>query len=604
MKRKKPRRLSSFGYLNITQFLGALNDNIFQLLLAFLLIDILGAENSAVILATASAVFTIPFLLFLQASGVLADRVSKKNIIVFAKFFELAVMLLGIVAFALRTEVFSYIVLFLMATQSAIFGPSKYGIIPEIVKKERIAKANGYISLFSFGAIILGTFFAAFLTDITNRNFILSASACSLIALVGGWSSLKIKDTPPSGSRTKFNPLFIYEVYKTLNRSRNYNHLLTAILGSAFFLFVGAFLKLNIIPFAIESLGLSDIQGGYLFLFIALGIGTGSLFAGKFSGKRVELGLVPLGGLGIVICCVVLTTFSSSLAVVVPTITLLGISGGFFIVPLDAFIQIASPNEYRGQTIATKSFLSFIGVLAASVVLIFTKKLGFTANQGFIAMGMITFVITITLTMLILDYFVRFMTLVMSKILFKVRATGANRVPSTGPVLLLCRHSSWVNAFLLMATQRRGMRFIIKCKRDRFRWLAPIYRLMKIIPVTDSSGPFYMTTLLKDIRRGFNRDFSICIYIHEDHDEEDTKTAKRYNPVQQLLNEIECPVIPVWVKQKNRSQQFVKVLKRFFKLRGRTKATIAFGAEFSRDRTFTDMYKKLLEDSPYAATKK
>ncbi|MBT4444534.1 MAG: MFS transporter [Waddliaceae bacterium] len=596
LRRKARKNYTSFAFLNIAQFLGAMNDNIFKLLLVFLLIDIKGAENSPVILATAGAVFVIPFLLFSQASGVLADRISKRNIVVFTKFLELFVMLLGVLAFALRTETFSYVILFLMATQSAIFGPSKYGIIPELVKKDRIAKANGLLSLFSFTAIVFGTFLAAFLTDITERNFVLTALFCSFISLLGIFASLKIEKTPPSGSHKKFNPFFLYEIYKTLARSLKYNHLLTSVLASAFFFFVGAFMQLNIIPFAMSSLGLTDVQGGYLFLLVAIGIGTGSFLAGIISGKQVELGLVPIGGLGIVGCCIVLTIFPTHLNVVAGSITLLGVFGGFFIVPVDSFIQITSPKEYRGQTLATMNFMSFIGVLCASMLLmLFSEKFALTPNQGFIGMGLITLFVTLIITITILDYFVRFLSLVVSNILFRVRLNGKKNVPASGPVLLICRHSSWVNAMLLLATQRRGMRFIIKCKND-YRWLAPLYRIMKIIPITNNDGPFHTAQLLKDIHRGFRRDFSVCIYINDNEDEEQ---PFRHNPIQQILNEPSCPVVPVWTTQKNRSQRFSCAFKRFFRFRGRTRAMITFGKEISRKKTSLEIYHSLINEDPY-----
>ena len=271
----------------------------------------------------------------------------------------------------------------------------------------------------------------------------------------------------------------------------------------------------------------------------------------------------------------------------------MGVFGGFFVVPMDSFIQIASPKEYRGQMVAAANFMAFIGVLTSSALLyLFSERYHLTANQGFIGIGIITFFATILFTLLVLDYFVRFLSLVMSRIFFKMRLSGKKNMPSSGPVLLLCRHTSWVNAMLLLATQRRGMRFIIKCKDDRFRWLAPLYRLMKIIPITNNDGPFYTAQLLKDIQRGFRRNFSVCIYIHDDEEKE---KPVHYDPVQQILNETSCPVIPVWAKQKTRSQSFSRAIRRFFKFRGRTRAMITFGKELSRRKSFLTMYRALVD---------
>ena len=158
MKKFLTRQSSSLTYLNVTQFLGALNDNIFKLLIAYFCIEIEGPESSTRVLATAGAIFVIPFLLFSSTSGMLADRFSKRNIIVVCKALELVIMTLGVVALTLKSPWGAYVILFLMATQSALFSPSKYGIIPELVETEKISQANGLITSVTYLAIIIGTF--------------------------------------------------------------------------------------------------------------------------------------------------------------------------------------------------------------------------------------------------------------------------------------------------------------------------------------------------------------------------------------------------------------------------------------------------------------
>ncbi len=304
-------RFSSFTYLNVTQFLGALNDNIYKLLIVYFFIQLEGIEYSHEILALTGAIFVIPFLLFSAFSGTLADRFSKRDIIVTTKILELVIMGLGVCAFAFQSKWGSYAILFLLATQSAIFGPSKYGIVPELVTSEKISKANGLMTSLTFLAIIMGTFLASFLIQVTGRNFIISSIFCTFIALAGVVTSFCIEPTPPSGSLKKFHPFFLREIYRTLKIARQEISLLPAILGAAYFLFVGAFTQLNIIPFTVQSLQLSDVEGGYLFFLTALGIGIGALIAGKISGRIVELGLVPFGALGISICAFFLDIFSA-----------------------------------------------------------------------------------------------------------------------------------------------------------------------------------------------------------------------------------------------------------------------------------------------------
>src|SRR5262249_25573031 len=160
-----------------------------------------------------------------------------------------------------------------------------------------ISRANGMMTSFTFLAIILGTFLASFLIEITNRHFIIASLFTTFIALIAMATSFCIEYTPPSGSMKRLNFHILDDVYHTLQLARQEPSLLTAVFGSAFFLFLGAFVQLNMIPYAVQALHLTDVQGGYLFLLTALGIGTGSILAGKISGKTVELGLVPIAGI-------------------------------------------------------------------------------------------------------------------------------------------------------------------------------------------------------------------------------------------------------------------------------------------------------------------
>ena len=210
-------RSGSFAWLNATQFLGALNDNLFKLLLIFLLVEIAGAEHRAEILALASTVFVLPFLLFSHAAGVLADRLSKRDIIVAAKWLELLIMALGCAAVRWPSAWKLYGVLFLMCSQSALFGPSKYGIIPEIVPEERLSRANGLLVGLSYLAIILGTFIPSWLLlKFFQGHFFSLALVCLGVAAAGVAASYGIARTPAQRSTKRFTPWFFVDVFRTL----------------------------------------------------------------------------------------------------------------------------------------------------------------------------------------------------------------------------------------------------------------------------------------------------------------------------------------------------------------------------------------------------
>ena len=456
------RQSSSFTYLNVTQFAGALNDNVYKFLLVYFLIQLEGLENSPRILALTGAVFVAPFLLFSSWSGTMADRVSKRNIIVFTKILEFVIMAAGVLAFLFASKIWSLIILFMMATSSAIFGPSKYGIIPEIVSSDRISRANGMLTMFTFLAIILGTFLPSFFLDYTDRNFILASLGCTLIAGVGLWTSFGIEETPPSGSQKKVNARIIKEILDTLKLAKAEPSLLMAVFASAYFMFIAAFFQLNMIPFAVTSLGLTDIQGGYLFCLTALGIGLGSVVAGKISGKEVELALVPLAGIGITVCCFLISLNAYDVATVVPLVMVMGFFGGMYVIPLDSYVQLASPKEYRGQIVATGNFLSFLGVLLACAFLdLISQVLGLDPSEGFVIIGSLTLGVCLIIAYRFFDYVTRFVAMCFSRLRFQMTFAGREHLPEP-PAIYVCSHTAWNDTLVLMGAQRLRMRFFIE----------------------------------------------------------------------------------------------------------------------------------------------
>ncbi len=385
----------SFPCLNIAQFLGALNDNIYKLLTIFFLISFLKMEKASAILSAVGALYVIPFLLFSSAAGILADKLSKQRLIVALKTFEIFLMAFALIAFLYKSALWSYILLFFLATHSALFGPSKYGIIPELVEKEQVAKANSIITGFTYLAIIIGTFLASFLTDFTGQNYVLCVCFCLLFAVLGFISSLGIKKTAPQRSSSKVHFFFLKEILKTILDCRKTPFLAPSLFGSAYFLFIGAFTQLNIIPFAIESLHLSEYAGGYLFLLTALGIVGGSFCAGKLLKKKIDLGLPCLMGILISLLFWGIWIFSSHLLMTCILLTFLGIAGGIFVICFDTFIQLTSSIQTRGQTIAAANFLSFLGVLIASFCLyLFGYWLGLSPALSFLCMGLLTLLMT------------------------------------------------------------------------------------------------------------------------------------------------------------------------------------------------------------------
>jgi len=537
----------SFTWLNLTQFFGALNDNLLKLLIIFFLIALKGPEHATAVAATTGAMFVVPFLLFSPIAGALADKLSKKTIILGTKIMEVGIGLLGITAFSLSSAAGLYAVMFLMATQSALFGPSKYGIVPEIVDREQLSKANSLIESFTYIAIILGSAIAPFLVQVSAGDYRMAAQSCILFSLLGLAASWKIKKTAPADTSRSISPKILSEMKQSLDELRHDKYLLAAILGSAYFLFLGAFAQINLIPFGMEVHHLTQEQAGYLFLVSALGIGLGSLLSGRLSGRNVEFGVVPLGALGLALCSTGLFLLPNSLPVHVVLILLFGISAGLFLVPLHAFVQFRAPRDSLGRILAAGSFLSWCGVLVASGLSAFLSgALGFSAAQSFLVLGLLTFGLTIVSLWILPDFLLRFVTLLTMRVIYRLRVVGGENVPSEGPALLVSNHASWIDALLLLATQQRRIRFIMHQDIYKVRLLQPLFKMMGVIPVVPRGSKKQIVKFIKASRKALEDGYLVCIFA-EGMITRNGMLHQFQSGLETILRGSNHPVIPIYL---------------------------------------------------------
>ena len=369
---------------------------------------------------------------------------------------------------------------------------------------------------------------------------------------------------------------FFREIYQTLKLARQEVSLLPAMCGSAFFLFVGAFTQLNIIPYAVQSLQLSDIQGGYLFFLTALGIGTGALIAGKISGRIVELGLVPFGALGISICAFMLDIFSSHLLIVIPLVTLLGIFGGIYEIPLDSYIQVASPRRSRGQMVAATNFMSFVGVLLASFLIYLNSEvLGLDSDKGFALIGILTVGVMTAFTFQFFDYLTRFVGSILSRLHFRTIFSGQENIPEC-PALYVCTHTAWNDTLLLLGSQRRRMRFFIEQEQSHHPWMRKIYCLLRVVFIPDIEPLVKNQECQEAIQKALKNGISVCIFIQSWDIYSEVEKLHQTAPFNHILADANYPLIPVRIEKgtKHSPFSFFKRLLRKF----RVPASITFGS--------------------------
>ena len=399
--------LSATLGLVLAQTLGAFNDNFFKIVVSLFAVSASGASGGGA-LSAISAIFILPFLLFSGYAGHVSDAYSKRAVLVTTKVLEILTMAVGLFALVFGQFWLMLVVLFLLALEATFFSPAKYGILPELVAVRSLSRANGLLEMGSFLAIILGTSLGSILFAIWKDRLGWIGALTIVLALLGTLASLRIPVVPAARAHHALQLSPFAEIALGLRRLRGDRTLWTTVIGISYFWFLGALMQMNILLFGKEIMGLDDLRVGLLSAFIAIGIGTGSFAAGRLSGEKIELGLVPLGAIGMGVFSLILAYAASSYVVVAVTLAALGFSGGLFIVPLNASLQQKSGHEEKGRLLATNNFLNTIGILLASGVLwLFRDILQIHADTIALIFGVLTLGVTVYLLRTLPDFFVR-----------------------------------------------------------------------------------------------------------------------------------------------------------------------------------------------------
>ena len=489
------RLLKNGGFQSFlwTQFLGAFNDNVFKMIVQMKAIE-LGSQSGSW-LALAGAVFVLPFLRFAGWSGQVADHFSKTRVLIFTKSFEILFMAIGIWALSSGRMEYLLIVLFCLALQANFFSPAKYGILPEMLEESELPRANGLLEMTTFAAIVLGASLGTLLHQQWRMEPFKLGGLMLGLAVLGSLLSLGIPKVKASGSLAamQWNPFA--EVIDGTRRIASNRSMWLTVLGISFFWFVGGLFQLDLLMFGRETLGVDETKAGLLAATLAIGIGIGSVIAGKISGDYVELGMVPVGSLLMGLFALGLAG-SSSYGAAVVWLSLVGLAGGLFIVPLNAYLQEKPEPTEKGRIIATNNFYNMIGVVMASGVLYLLHDfLQLRPQWIFAAVGVISLFASAMVVKLMPEVFLRFFLRTVIHGLFKVRYVGAENLPQKGGALIVSNHVSYVDTMMIGSVTPRFIRWMLWRPFYEAKWGHWFFRMFKAIPVSQTSGKDVIASL-------------------------------------------------------------------------------------------------------------
>ena len=370
--------VAGFWALIGTQFQGAFSDNALKWLVSFLVLEsgVSRDQRDFLFVLVVPLVFAVPFLVFSIPGGYFADRFSKRSVTICTKVLE--VLTIGLVTYALwqnRLDL-AAVALFLLCTQAAIFGPSKYGLIPELLPTSRLSWGNGVIELWTLLAAISGTLAGGFLAHTFRGRQEWSGILLAGLSLIGLLTSLGITKVPAADKKRPFAWNWAKELFEEIGRMRRDAVLWVAVIANTFFWFLGALLLLNIVLYATDVLQVDEARSSYLLAALSLGIGAGSYIAGIASGKKIEMGMILPGLTGIVLTTGALFAPGLGYEAVMALLFALGISAGFFVVPVNALIQNRPKPDVKGRVIGASNFLSFGGIALQPVVQYAMLRLG------------------------------------------------------------------------------------------------------------------------------------------------------------------------------------------------------------------------------------
>ena len=497
------RRFAPFFW---TQFSGAANDNLFKFAFTVMVTYQLSVSWLPPALAglVIGALFILPFLLFSATSGQLTDKYEKTRVIRFVKNLEIVIMLVAAAGFMSNNVDVQVPVLlactFLMGLHSTLFGPVKFAYLPQALSERELTGGNGMVEMGTFVAILLGNIVGGLLVAAPDVGPTYVAVACVALALAGRAVAQYIPLAPATdpGLRINWNP--ITETLKNLKLAKENIVVFRSMLGISWMWFFGAVFLSQFPSFAKETLHGDARVASLLLVVFSIGIATGSLLCETLSKRHVEIGLVPLGAIGMSVFAIDLYFASRGLPAssvmslgtflgqsahwrVMADLALLSLFAGLYSVPMYALIQLRSQPTHRARIIAANNILNALFMIVSAILAGALLKAEFTIPQIFLFVGLANAVVAFYIFMLVPEYLLRFVAFMLSRCVYRFKVTGDHNLPTQGAAILTCNHVSFIDPVLLMAASPRPIYFVMDHRIFKMPVLGWFFRLVKAIPI-------------------------------------------------------------------------------------------------------------------------
>jgi acyl-[acyl-carrier-protein]-phospholipid O-acyltransferase / long-chain-fatty-acid--[acyl-carrier-protein] ligase len=535
-----------FWSLIATQFQGAFNENALKFLVIYL---ILAIEHDNAQRANheflVGVLFAAPFVLFSLAGGYLADRFSKRTVTIQTKVFEVGVMLLAVVALIGPNFSLALAAIFFVCTQGAFFGPSKYGLLPELLPPEKLSWGNGVLELGTFLGIIAGSVSGSILAAAFAGRQMYSGAILFAFTVIGLVCSFGISKVPAADPTKKFHLASLVDVWSPMKLIRGNRILWLAVAGNTYFFFVAALLQFNIFLYGQDVLHLDSSHGGLLQAAVAIGIGLGSFAAGYLSGGKIEYGLIPLGSLAMTAFGLCLSIHGLSFQAVLALLACLGFSGGFFIVPISALIQHIPQEQHKGIVLGASNWLSFVGIgVASGAYYAMSRWLDLSSGAIFLWASVATLAATAYVLYLLPDSLLRLLLWMLTHTLYRLDVAGRERVPVRGGALLVPNHVSMADAVLLLASVDRPVRFLMFKGSYDHPLVKPFAKILGVIPISSDQGPREMIHSLRRATQALQDGELVCIFPEGQMTRIGQMMPFRRG-MERIIKGVDVPIIPV-----------------------------------------------------------